>query len=419
MKSLSRDQLEAEVVRLQQLLGQAGLDARLSHHKQSERDAAHLTKLSISRAETAAARDNARAAHMATTMVEARLDHSQELVAELRDSQARLNTVIEAVPVGILLAEAPSGRIIMGNGRTEEVLGHPPIYASGTDGYAAYTGYHADGRPLDPMEWPLARVASGVVDQAELDVQYRRPDGSLTWISVTGEAIKGSDGTTIGAVVVFRSIDDRKAAEAAQDLLNRELSHRLKNTLAMVQSIAAQTLRNAPSLPAAQEALAARLVALGKAHDVLLAGHTESASVPAVVQSAIALHEDAPTRFRLSGPSLFIGPSAALMLGLVIHELATNAAKYGAISTPAGQVTVQWCVVGEGEVAQFHLEWTEQGGPSVTPPTRKGFGSRLIERGIGGGRVVIAYPTEGVICTLSVPLAGFQLPDDQPVDLKL
>lgn len=419
MKSLSRDQLEAEVVRFQELLRQAGLDARLSHQKQSERDAAHFASLSISRAETAVARDSARAAHMATTMVEARLDHSQELVAELRDSQARLNTVIEAVPVGILLAEAPSGRIIMGNGRTEEVLGHPPIYASSTDGYAAYTGFHADGRPLDPTEWPLARIASGAVNRAELEVHYRRPDGVLTWISVTGEAIKGGDGTTIGAVVVFRSIDDRKAAESAQDLLNRELSHRLKNTLAMVQSIAAQTLRNARSLPAAQEALAARLVALGKAHDVLLAGHAESACVPTVVQSAVALHEDSATRFHLSGPSLFIGQSAALMLGLVIHELATNAAKYGALSTAAGHVAVQWCVTGEGDAAEFRLEWTERGGPPVTPPTRKGFGSRLIERGMGGGRAVIAYPPEGVTCALSVPLAGFQLRDEQAADVRL
>lgn len=419
MKSLSREQLETEVTRLQGLLPQAGVDARLSHQMQNERDAVHLADLSISRAETAVARDGTRLAHAATAMVEAQLGVSEDLVAELRASQARLNTVIEAVPVGILLAEAPSGRIIMGNGRTEEVLGHPPIYASSTGGYAAYVAFHADGRSVAGTEWPLARIASGGADRAELEVHYQRPDGSRTWIDVTGEAIKDDDGATIGAVVVFRSIDDRKAAESAQDLLNRELSHRLKNTLAMVQSIATQTLRNAPSLPVAQEALASRLIALGKAHDVLLAGHAESASVAAVAQGALDLHEDKPTRFQLSGPSLFIGPSAALMLGLVLHELATNAAKYGALSTASGHVTVKWCVTGEGDTANFRLEWTERGGPPVAPPIRKGFGSRLIERGMGGGEVAIDYPPEGVTCTISVPLSGFQLRGDETSGLQL
>ncbi|MCJ2066802.1 PAS domain S-box protein [Methylobacterium sp. J-088] len=399
---------------MQDLLRQAGIDPRINSQKQSDPEGAPSTAPAISSIEITAAC----VAKTATSMAAGRSGAADDAAAELRANQLHLRTVIEAVPMGILLAEAPSGRIIMGNARTQEVLGHPPIYASGLGGYAAYTGFHADGRPVDATEWPLARIAGGAVDRAELEVNYLRPDGSLTWIGVTGEAIKGNDGTTIGAVVVFRSIDRRKMAEATQDLLNRELSHRLKNTLAMVQSIATQTLRNAPSLSAAQEALAARLVALGKAHDVLLAGHTESASVSAVVQGALALHEDTATRFQFSGPSLFIGPSAALMLGLMLHELATNAAKYGALSVATGHVTVGWRVTGEDGEAQFCLEWIELGGPPVTPPARKGFGSRLIERGIGGGRVVIGYPSEGVTCTLSVPLAGFQLPEEQSLDLK-
>ncbi len=411
METLTRGELEAEVIRLQGLLEQAGIDAGLVRGQQARREATHVADMAVSRAETATARADVRVARDATKVVQADLAHAEMLVAELRTSQARLTTVIDTVPVGILLAEAPSGRIIMGNGRTEEVLGHPPIYATAANGYAAYVGFHTDGRPVQPSEWPLARVVGGEVDQAELEVDYQRPDGSRTWIVVNGEAIKADDGTTLGAVVVFRCIDDRKAAEAAQDLLNRELSHRLKNTLAMVQSIAAQTLRTAPTLQAAQEALVARLVALGRAHDILLAGHAESANVTAIVQGALSLHDDTAMRFQLTGPSLFIGPSAALMLGLVLHELATNATKYGALSSSTGHVVVKWCVVGEGEAAEFRLEWSEHGGPPVEPPVHKGFGSKLIERGIGGGRVTTAYPPEGLTCTMMVPLAGFQLRD--------
>lgn len=215
MRNLSREQLEAEVIRLQGLLTQAGLNATLASQEQSQRDAVHVSDLSIRRAETAAARDSTLIARAATSVAGAQLDRSEVLVAELRASQARLDAVIETVPVGILVAEAPSGRIIMGNGRTEEVLGHPPIYASSTGGYTAYVAFHADGRSVAATEWPLAKIASGGADRAELECRYQRPDGSRTWINVTGEAIKGDDGATIGAVVVFRSIDDRKAAEAA------------------------------------------------------------------------------------------------------------------------------------------------------------------------------------------------------------
>ena len=323
--------------------------------------------------------------------------------------EARLKSIMETVPVGIMLAEAPSGRILMGNQRLADILGHDTLYAPSSDAYGAFVAFHADGRRVEGHEYPLARITGGACKRAALEVLYQRPNGARRWILISGEAVEDEGGTTVGAVVAVSDIDDRKAAEASQDILNRELSHRLKNTLAMVQSIATQTLRNASSLPAAQEALAARLVVLGKAHDVLLLGHAETANVPDLVQGALALHENTATRFHVSGPNLFIGPSAALMLGLVLHELATNATKYGALSNASGQVDVRWHVVGAGDEAEFRMDWQERGGPPVVPPSRKGFGSRLIERGLGGGRVAIRYETAGVGCTVNVPLASLQL----------
>ena len=201
----------------------------------------------------------------------------------------------------------------------------------------------------------------------------------------------------------------RIQAEDQQTLRNRELSHRLKNTLAMVQAIASQTLRNAPDFETAKEALAARLIALGKAHDILLTGARESAGIAAVIAGALAIHDDGQAgRIALDGPAIEVGPKAALSLALMMHELATNAVKYGALSVPGGRVAVRWTLDAD---AMVRMLWTESGGPKVAAPTRKGFGSRLIERGLAGavgGAVALAYEPGGVVCRVEAPLSGFE-----------
>lgn len=196
----------------------------------------------------------------------------------------------------------------------------------------------------------------------------------------------------------------RIEAEERQHILNQELSHRLKNTLALVQSIASQTLRRAGDVNEAREALDARLVALGKAHDILLRGRGDGASLTVVIGEALALHQDRAERFVFSGPDLPVGPSAALALGLILHELATNATKYGALSQPGGQVHLTWAIRDTDGKATFQLVWTEQGGPRVTPPSRTGFGSRLIQRGLSSGTVESDYRPSGLVCTLTTPL---------------
>ncbi|MET7243515.1 PAS domain S-box protein [Methylobacterium sp. EM32] len=232
--------------------------------------------------------------------------------------------------------------------------------------------------------------------------------GAVTPVRYSLFPLRGPGGAFEGFAAVSHDISARKAAEAQQEILNRELSHRLKNTLAMVQAIAVQTLRNATDPAAAREALVARLVALGKAHDILLTGEGESASLRAVLASALAIHDDGrPGRFRLSGPPVPCGAPAALSLALMTHELATNAVKYGALRTPEGYVTLDW-TVDSTNAPVLALRWQEHGGPPVTPPTAKGFGSRLIERGLAGtvdGEVATHYPPEGVVCTLTAPLA--------------
>jgi PAS domain S-box-containing protein len=206
-----------------------------------------------------------------------------------------------------------------------------------------------------------------------------------------------------------RAAIERVRAEERQRLLNFELSHRMKNTLAMVQAMAAQTLRNARTVEEARESLADRLIALSNAHDILLEQTGEKAGLASVVKAATSLHN--PDQVRASGPNLQIGPKTALSLSLMLHELATNAAKYGALSVRSGCVRMVWSVRKSGCEDVLHFTWREQGGPAVQPPSRKGFGSRLIARGLAGqigGQVELAYEPTGVVCKLSAPLVALQ-----------
>jgi PAS domain S-box-containing protein len=203
----------------------------------------------------------------------------------------------------------------------------------------------------------------------------------------------------------------RLRAEERQRLLNHELSHRMKNQFAMVQAVVAQTLRGATDVEDAREVLARRLIALGKAHDILLGGAAERAPLAAVVREGIGVLEGATQRVRVSGPQVEIGGKAALSLALMLHEMTTNALKYGALSVPEGHVELSWAIAAGDEGPNLRLSWCERGGPPVVPPTRKGFGTRLIERGLTGqigGVLSLDYPPEGLTCTVDAPLRDFQ-----------
>jgi PAS domain S-box-containing protein len=207
----------------------------------------------------------------------------------------------------------------------------------------------------------------------------------------------------------IRSAIARIEAEAQQQLLNHELSHRMKNMLAMVQSIATQTMRGAVDLDTARDVLANRLIALGKSHDLLLGGSMSKAPLASVIESALDIHRDRPDRFVLDGPAVMVGSRAALSLSLMLHELATNAAKYGALSNADGRVTISWDIDGDGDDAPVTLRWIEAGGPAVVAPKRAGFGTRLIGRGLAGsfdGKVDLSYPPSGVVCTIAAPRRG-------------
>ncbi|TNC48591.1 PAS domain S-box protein [Rubellimicrobium rubrum] len=212
-----------------------------------------------------------------------------------------------------------------------------------------------------------------------------------------------------GLAVAFSDISSRKAQERQRELLINELNHRVKNTLAVVQSIATQSLRDTRVPQDTRAAFEGRLMALAAAHDLLTRESWETAQLGTVVRAALQPF-DSEHRFEVSGPDLRLRPQAAVSLTLALHELATNATKYGALSNKSGTVAVTW-TVSTDEMPMFHLTWAEQGGPPVTPPTRSGFGSRLIQKGLAGelgGPVTVEFLPDGVVCRIEAPLANLQ-----------
>jgi len=247
--------------------------------------------------------------------------------------------------------------------------------------------------------------------RGDIDVEYRtigRDDGQERWISAKGRGFFDEAGRPTRVVGATVDITERKRAELHLRLLVNELNHRVKNSLATIQAIAGQTFHAARSLPQAQEAFSARIVALAEAHDLLTRENWEGADLLDLLARLEIVHGGAE-RFVIIGGPVRLSPRMALSLSMALHELATNAVKYGALSTPSGQVRIAWTVVQGTAQPRLVLTWTETGGPPVPPPTRRGFGSRLIERGLAAelsGEARIDFRPDGVVCRIEAALDG-------------
>lgn len=207
----------------------------------------------------------------------------------------------------------------------------------------------------------------------------------------------------------WRATSELKEAVERQALLAAELQHRIKNMLAMVGAVAHQTIRG-DNVVAAREAFAARLMTLSHAHDILTNTSWTDAPIKEVLNGALAPHRSGQGRIRTSGPDLVLQPKQALALSVAVHELATNAIKYGALSA-TGRVDIVWANEVIDKVPSFRFSWTESGGPRVSEPAsnRRGFGSRLIEQMLGNdfaGKVQTLYKPAGVVCELIAPLSA-------------
>jgi PAS domain S-box-containing protein len=235
----------------------------------------------------------------------------------------------------------------------------------------------------------------------------RSKDGDYRWFLSRALPIRDTDGRIIRWFGTNTDITERLKADEQRGLLIHELNHRVKNTLATVQSLAMQTMRNTERSADARELFESRLTALSRAHDVLTVESWEGAELGQVASRALEPFASKDGRVSIDGPNVWLTPKQALALSMTLHELATNATKYGALSNNAGTVQVSWVVATLDGSGELELTWTEQGGPPVSPPTRKGFGTRLIQRNLAhdlGGDATIDYRPQGVVSVIRSPI---------------
>jgi PAS domain S-box-containing protein len=320
-------------------------------------------------------------------------------VTDRRETEQRLAAIIETSDDAII-SKTLDGVITTWNSGAERIFGYT---AQETIGHSVTMLIPPDR--IDEEPGILARIRRG--ERIEhYDTVRRRKDGSLVDISLSISPIKDLNGNIIGASKIARDITDRKRAEHQQHLLVGEIKHRIKNILATVQAIARQTLKGAPAEE--REAFLARLMALATAQDVLTLERWNRAVVSEVARRALRPFEARHSaRFLTNGPEdVWVGAQHASLLTMALHELATNAVKYGALSNEYGVVKLTWEVVGDEDAQAVRMIWRELGGPLVMPPERKGFGSFLIERALqgGGGKAHLDYKPNGLVCTLEVTI---------------
>lgn len=253
-------------------------------------------------------------------------------------------------------------------------------------------------------------METAIQDGSDYDIEYRViwPDGQVRWVHARGRAdaiVPGGSAKRMAGISL--DITDRRRAEERQRLMLNELNHRVKNTLATVQSIAFQTLRTARTPAEFREAFEARLLALSETHNLLTRENWEGAALRAIVDSELEALGGVGRAVVMPGAEVHLSPKAAVAVGMGIHELATNAMKYGALSVSRGLVTVHW----EVRDGVLELDWAESDGPRVEAPQRRGFGSRLLEKGLAaelGGSVELMYREQGLTCAMRLPMAALE-----------
>lgn len=318
--------------------------------------------------------------------------------AALKESEARLAATYNHALVGIAEIDR-DGHVLRAN-----------------DQYSVLTGYSLDelrnmttfdithpadiaiDRELFDEQWSSAR------EGYTIEKRYIRKDGGVIWVELAASMVRSDDGADAYGVRILRDITDRKSAEEQQRLLLQELNHRVKNTLTVVQGLAHQTFKSDTVPRELIRSFEGRLAALAAAHNLLMKQTWEATPIANTVETALGPFQTAERRISTDGPAVLLTPFATITLTLALHELATNAAKYGALSNGSGKIDLAWTV--DGKV--LTMIWREHDGPPVAKPQSSGFGTRLLERAVArdlGGAVTIDFHPNGLMCTINAPLS--------------
>ncbi|WP_064707358.1 PAS domain-containing sensor histidine kinase [Rhizobium bangladeshense] len=331
---------------------------------------------------------------------------AKQMEDQIRASEQHMRDLLEALPAAIYTTDQ-AGRITFYNNAAIQMSGRTP--QAGDMWCVTWRLFNPDGTPLPHDQCPMAialredRPVRGVEAIAE------RPDGSRVPFIPYPTPLHDGDGHLVGAINMLVDITERKRAESRQKTLIDELNHRVKNMLATVQSLSGQTARYADDLDDFLRRFEDRLLALSRAHDLLTKRHWEDAPLDSLAREVLMpLAGEAAGRIKVHGPPAALNSRTALSLTMALNELATNAIKYGALSSEAGWLSLTWRLQGEaGAQPRIMLEWHEHDGPPVRPPTRRGFGTRLMERCIErdlGGEFDLVFEQAGVSCRISIPV---------------
>lgn len=343
------------------------------------------------------------------------MDHSlrPERSNPLDDTHRRLDAVLNNASVAIFLMDERQQCVYM-NRAAEKLTGYLLSDVLRLDKPLHDIIHHTypDGRPF-----PLAECAIDRAFPEHNHIQgeefFVHKDGSFYPVGFTASPIRDEDSQTIGTIIEVRDIREEKLAQETQQLLVNELNHRVKNTLATVQAVAWQSFKEVA--PEALQRFSGRLSVLGKAHNILTTIAWHNAAVADLVASAIEPFGE--ERFVVTGPACDLHPKAVVSLSMALHELATNAVKYGSLSVPAGTVTIAWDCKHDKDLHQFELTWQERGGPAVTQPEHRGFGTRLIERQLAmefGGKAKIDFEPSGLVCQMHLEMPA----NPDPIQLQ-
>ena len=325
----------------------------------------------------------------------------QQRETSLRKSEARLRATQENAAVGIAEVDR-DGVFVSVNEARCRLTGHTRDELIGL-----HFGHATDKSILTQDLDLFARQVSGELDSYTTQSKFKRKDGRHGWARVTSTAVRDASGSFLYAVRVVEDITERQRADQRQKLLVDELNHRVKNTLATVQSLAWQSARAGVPPQVAQERFQARLLALSRTHNLLNETSWEGAFLHGVLEAELGPFLMEQSRVRLTGPAVYLPAKSAVVLGMALHELTTNAVKYGALSTASGLVQVSWSVDGSEEDSVLAIDWRETDGPRIEGEPSPGFGSRLLRQTITqelAGQLALRFEPQGVSCRIAVPI---------------
>jgi PAS domain S-box-containing protein len=311
--------------------------------------------------------------------------------------------LFEQLPFAVYVCDR-DGLVLRYNRRAAELWGRTPKLGDPNERYCgSYRMFRPDGSLLPHHQCPMAAVLSTGIPVREQEVHIERPDGLRGVALVDIEAIKDSDGNVVGAVNCFQDITERKRSEAQIVNLAREAEHRTKNILSTV--LATVRLSSSDTTDGLKQLIEGRIDALAKVHTLFVESRWAGAELHRLAsQELLAYSGGKEARVLVDGPAVMLEPSTAQTVAISLHELATNAAKYGSLSAASGRIEVLWSLPADGTLS---LRWIESGGPAATPPTHRGFGTRIMENMIGQlkGEVRFDWRDQGLTCEIALPLA--------------